>query len=1304
MYKLFFASLSVCVMTIFSASVFAEEKKDAQFQTICEVDAWNYDRSNFALYQKEWRNGGPIVIASNPKKNGDVNHFVEYDIPFPKSGNYRVSFFIAMHQTRPLTFSVDEKEIGKVCGGTKLSTSWNSSDAIWDDPITFSIVEPGIHTIRLETPGVPPHLAKFRLESDQAIPDSWKCERPNSNQLPPPPPPPVTPAKSMQSTENVFYEVSDAAAPNPAAIRRAIVSLMEQYGAEYKRGAEFLAKLDNLDQKNDFAATKSEYDALRHEALVMQNPAIDFEQILFVRRHQKGPAGAFPANYNSNSSLPRGGYDDEIMALSIKQPAKSPVSIYKPPRDTAITDLDLNFDADKILFSAIGENNRWHIFELETNFETNDVSSQKNESSEIPKNLAQQITSGDHDVDFYDACYLPDGRIMLTCTAAMVGVPCVAGGSHVANLFLFDPKDKTTRQIGFDQEHNWCPTILNNGRVIYSRWEYADTPHSNTRLLFHCNPDGTNQLEYYGSNSYWPTSIFFARPIPGHPTEIVGVVGGHHDNGRIGELVILDPAISRREADGAVQRLPGFGKSVEGPVADGLTRKSWPKFAHPFPISQNEFLVTAQPDGKSLMGIYLIDRFDNMILLGEMPQNRLVEPIPLKKQERPPIIPDRVDLSRNDAEIFVQNVLEGPGLKEIPPGIVKKLRVYTYHYSYHGTGGLLGSIGQDGPWDVRGVLGTVPVEADGSASFRVPANLPFAILPLDEKGQSLQLMRSWMTAMPGENLQCNGCHEPQNSAPPRMASLAAALRRAPSEIEPYNRPNQEAKTLLSKLNVKGFSFNEKIQPILDKHCFSCHNGEWEKTVKTATINDKPVGTALDGKSFPINLRGDIPLEGWKSNIAGAVWTGWGGHWSVGYDNLQRFVRRAGIESDYHLLAPMEYAANTTELVQLLSAPGKHYGAGDALSEAEWQDIFTWIDMNAPFHGNWTDITGKADQIKQIADRRESLAALYGAESIPFEDETEKHDSSDSPIDKSTWKTPDNHSFDQFLADKSDSALCVRVKCEMNLRDQWQRPAQTIIQPGKHAISLEMIPAGMITKKEKCVTINKENEIKTISIEQPFLMGTREITNAQFREFDPHHDSGRESRTGYQFGRRGYDVNDDDLPVVRVTWNKAKEYCKWLSEKTGRKVDLPTQEQWEFACRGGEKTPFWFGDFDSDFSTFENLGDVRLKEFVACTTHEHYTSVRVIENPNPFDDRFPKDERFDDKAFLQISGGNYKANPFGLFDMHGNVAEWTRTQQDGHVMAAGGSWFDRPIRSTADSVRCYYPFQPVFNVGFRIVIE
>ena len=211
----------------------------------------------------------------------------------------------------------------------------------------------------------------------------------------------------------------------------------------------------------------------------------------------------------------------------------------------------------------------------------------------------------------------------------------------MANLCRMNADGTGMRQLCFDQDHDWCPTVLNNGRVLYSRWEYSDAPHYFTRLLFHMNPDGTNQSEYYGSNSMWPNSIFYARPLPGHPTKVVAVISGHHGVPRMGELVVFDPALGRHEADGAVQRIPGRGQRVAPTIRDTLVDDSWPKFLHPYPLSQKQFLVACQPTPQSLWGIYLVDVFDNMVLLAEEPGYALFEPVPLRQPHRRPSFPTK---------------------------------------------------------------------------------------------------------------------------------------------------------------------------------------------------------------------------------------------------------------------------------------------------------------------------------------------------------------------------------------------------------------------------------------------------------------------------------------------------------------------------------------------------------------------------------------------------------------------------------------------------------------------------------------
>ena len=529
------------------------------------------------------------------------------------------------------------------------------------------------------------------------------------------------------------------------ALRLAIQDLTATFPEAYPQGAAYLEQLAALEDSGDTDGLA----ALQREAL-LANPLLDFRELLLLQRSDQSPALGLPTNWQGDCSLPQGSYGNKIAVMSLNDLDGPLRTLYKPRKDVFVGDMDLHFDAQHLLFSMPDENQQWHVWEID-----------------IKGGSLRRLTpDDDKDVDNYDACYLPDGRIIYSSTACYAGVPCVFGSDKVANLCSINPDGTGLRQLCFDQDHNWSPVVMGDGRVLYQRWEYGDLPHSNSRLLFAMNPDGTAQMEHYGSNSYWPNSIFYARPVPGHPTMFAGIVTGHHGARRMGELVLFDPARGRQEAKGAVQRIPGYGKKVEPIFKDRLVDDSWPKFLHPWPLSEKYLLAAAQPTPESRWGIYLVDIFDNMLLLREEPGFVLFQPIPLRSRPTPPVVPEKVDLEQNDALVYLSDLYAGGGLKGVPKGTIKALRLFTYTYSYRGMGGLLGTIGMDGPWDIKRVLGTVPVEADGSAYFRVPANTPIAVQPLDERGMAVQQMRSWFTAMPGETLSCVGCHEQQNMTPP----------------------------------------------------------------------------------------------------------------------------------------------------------------------------------------------------------------------------------------------------------------------------------------------------------------------------------------------------------------------------------------------------------------------------------------------------------------------------------------------------------------------------------------------------------
>ena len=181
------------------------------------------------------------------------------------------------------------------------------------------------------------------------------------------------------------------------------------------------------------------------------------------------------------------------------------------------------------------------------------------------------------------------------------------------------------------------------------------------------------------------------------------------------------------------------------------------------------------------------------------------------------------------------------------------------------------------------------------------------------------------------------------------------------------------------------------------------------------------------------------------------------------------------------------------------------------------------------------------------------------------------------------------------------------------------------------------------------------------------------------------------------------------------WDEAMAFCDWLSGKTGLRFSLPTEAQWEYACRAGASTPFSYGDLSSDFSKFANLADAKLSEFAS----NPYTVFEPLKDASPYDDYIPKDSRFSDAGLVTMPVGSYGANAWGLQDMHGNAAEWTLTTyrpypygddgrderlDKGRKVVRGGSWRDRPWSARSSYRLSYPPFQRVYNVGFRVVCE
>ncbi len=332
-----------------------------------------------------------------------------------------------------------------------------------------------------------------------------------------------------------------------AAMRRALKDLTLEFPERYPNGAEYLNRLDayearrpqllwEIAQKND--GSMDELDgilAFQREALLgdprrSEAPSKGLGEFLGLPRQSSWQIHSIPQVF---------GWDNEIAVLSSLRGEAELETLYRPDKRRLVSDIDLHWDADKLMFSMPDENRLWQAWEV----------------GRDGSGLRQLSPAGQVDVHNYDSVYLPSGKINFVSTAPFQGVSCNTGLT-VGMTYQMGADGEGIRQIAFDQDHNYNPVVMNDGRVMYLRWEYTDIPHVWARYLFTMNPDGTDQKAYYGSGSYWPNSIFYARPIPGHPTKVVGVITGHHV-GRVGELIVFDPKKARSGTEGVVQRIPG---------------------------------------------------------------------------------------------------------------------------------------------------------------------------------------------------------------------------------------------------------------------------------------------------------------------------------------------------------------------------------------------------------------------------------------------------------------------------------------------------------------------------------------------------------------------------------------------------------------------------------------------------------------------------------------------------------------------------------------------------------------------------
>ncbi|MFR9645301.1 MAG: SUMF1/EgtB/PvdO family nonheme iron enzyme [Rikenellaceae bacterium] len=1047
---------------------------------------------------------------------------------------------------------------------------------------------------------------------------------------------------------------------NLANVERAFEDMSSVAGYDKAKYAPMMARLKelasepiNLERGDRQTVAKAEQILSLARTILLSNSALDNDKIILSRYNVGSIARSASAtrlgtqndNWSNQFSAQRIGFDTEIVEMSFRGDEPTYKSIYRHSTTGPISDLMLSWDASKLLFTSVNDRSKFNIFEVGVD----------------GKGAREVIKVDEPDLEFTDGTFLPNGKYIATSNIGYQGVPCVNGTDAVGNMVLYNPEDGDLRRLTFDQDANWHPVVANNGKVMYVRWEYTDLTHYFSRITMHMNPDGTEQKSLYGSGDYFPNSTFDIQPLPGNTSSFIAIISGHHGVARSGRLMLIDPAKSRKKLEGIVQEIPFSTREIKPIITDGLVNNVWPQFTKPRPVTDKYFLVTTKLRPESLWGVYLVDIYDNMTLVAEAESEGLINAIYLQERVTPPSIPEKVDLDSTESTVYIQDIYEGEGLPGVKRGTVKKLRLFAYEYGYVNSPTNHLAQGIQSGWDIKRLLGEVDVNEDGSVIFKVPANTPISIQPLDADGCAMQWMRSWMTGMPGEVVSCVGCHEDQNQLPLPKSNLAS--KQQPQSISEWDG------------GVRPYTFELEIQPILDRACVACHTEE-SKICFVKGVWDE----GIPGNKF-IHTD-DSPL-------------------SVSYLNLHPYVNRQGSESDIRVMYPYEYHASTSELVRMLKS-GHH---GVELTDEEFRNIYAWIDMNAPYRGSF--IERKFKGIDQTC-RRMELSEKYANVKVDWKQEiadyaayleSQGEVTPVMPKEKSVkYKKMKSWSFDTVEAQQMQNKLGETTR-EIDLGEGVK-------------MVFRRIPAGEFVMGDN--SYGKESAPESrVKIDRPFWIGEIEVTNEQYNRFVPEHDSRYIAYLWKDQVKQGFPANTPEQPVIRVSYDQVMEYCERLSAATGVNVTLPTEAQWEWAARAGTSTPFWFGELGSDYGTKENMADAKLDDIAT------FGNAKPIGSRNPmfkYLAYFPKEREINDKSMIQVKGKSYEANAWGLYDMLGNVREWTKSdyipypykanpkEESDTKVIRGGSWIDRSKNSAAYSRKSAVKWQPLNNTGFRLIIE
>jgi len=527
-----------------------------------------------------------------------------------------------------------------------------------------------------------------------------------------------------------------------------------------------------------------------------RGPMAQVEEVIFAARGVNPTDGHWYANFGYYAHDPnRKAYTDgaKLYLLHLRTGRLTPLLV---DDSGGIRDPQVHYEARKILFSyrKAGTEN-YHLYEIN-----------------IDGTGLNQLTSGPF--DDIEPIYLPDGGIVFVSSRCKRWVNCWL--TQVAVLHRCDADGRNIRALSSNNEHDNTPWPLNDGRILYTRWEYVDRSQVHFHHLWAANPDGAMQTIWFG-NLHPGITMIDAKPIPGCDKVVASFSPGHGIREHDGHITVVDPK--------------------SGPDAKELAWRitKAAKYRDPWAFSEDAFMAASQTTLVLADGTGRTEPFFTLPAEDRAARLECHEPRPVVARPREPLIQPRVQPDQPLGRFVLANVYDGRNMSGIRHGEIKKLLILeTLPMPIHYTGGME-PISYGGTFTLERILGTIPVEPDGSAYFEVPAMRSVFFVALDENEMALKRMQSFTSLQPGETLSCVGCHEHRSQAPRIELQPSLALRKPPASIEPI------------KDVPDIFDFPRDIQPILNALCTDCHG--YDKTARGGPRAGRLILTGDRGPMF-----------------------------------------------------------------------------------------------------------------------------------------------------------------------------------------------------------------------------------------------------------------------------------------------------------------------------------------------------------------------------------------------------------------------------------------------------------------------